>query len=123
MTLVPYDNGVYQWEQGLKSQLKKSTGLEIALESTTIYQIATGSRAANDAVETTNSLFGTWTMWQHENQIDKFGLGFAAENRVNYSGSSFLEMAHDIGTIWSPNDATSDDYTKINQFWFGQKRY
>jgi porin len=93
----------------------------VAFESTTIYQIASGSRDANDAIETTNTLFGTWTMWQHQNQIDKFGLGFAGENRDNYSGPSFVDMTHDIGTIWSPNDATSDDYTKITQLWFGER--
>ena len=48
------------WDSGRRHEPDRA--LDLALESTTIYQIATGSRPANDAVETTTALFGTWTM-------------------------------------------------------------
>src|SRR4051794_15413903 len=49
-SLIPLDDGIYQSEQRLKNDLNKATGLSIALESTTIYQITSGSRPANQAV-------------------------------------------------------------------------
>ena len=121
LSLYPADDGLYKAEQRLKRQLKEGIGLDIGVESTTIYQIASGVRPANQAIETTTALFGQWTLWQHENKIDRLGFGFAAENRSNYSGPTFIDMQGDLGTIWSPNDATSDDYTKITQLWWGQK--
>src|SRR6185369_16362551 len=33
----------------------------------------------------------------------------------------FTELRNDLGSLWSPNDSTSDDYSKINQLWWGQR--
>lgn len=118
---VPIDLRFYNAKQQWKKELRARTGIDFALESTTIYQIASGGGDANDAMVNTTGLFSTWSMWQHANGIDRFGIGFQAETRDNFSGSSFQDMTAENGTLWSPNDSTSDDYAKINQLWFGQK--
>ena len=123
MSLLPVDRQLRNAEQSAKQRLKKATGLELALESTTIYQITSGSRPANHAIENTTTLSGIWSPWKSPTGNDSLGLGFAGETRNNFSGSSFTEMTQDLGTLWSPNDATSDDYTTITQLWFGGRLF
>jgi porin len=86
-----------------------------------IYQATTGSRGPNEAAEHTTTLSGLWRPWTSPDSRDGIGVGFAGETRQNFSGASFRDMTADIGTLWSPNDATSDDYTTITQLWFGHR--
>jgi porin len=74
----------------------------------------------NDALVNTLGLFATWKIYRAENGKDFAGLGFQAETRGNHIGE-FTELRNDLGSLWSPNDSTSDDYTKINQLWWAEK--
>jgi hypothetical protein len=114
------DRPFYRSLQDFKKGLSQKYGVDWALEDTVIYQATSGGIDPNDAMVNTLGLFATWKIIRAENGKDFGGLGFQAEVRGNHRGE-FTAMQSDIGSLWSPNDSTSDDYSKINQLWWGQK--
>lgn len=119
--LSDVDLNPYRSWQKIKEDLSKSVGVDFALEFSSIYQQTSGGIEHNSALEDTLGLYATWAIFRDNNGIDKAGIGFQAETRGNPSSDEFTEMTSDIGTLWSPNDSTSDDYSKINQLWWGHK--
>lgn len=118
--LIPLDRPFYEGLQGFKRELNEKYGISFALEDTLIYQASSGGVDPNDAMVNTLGFFGTWKIIRPENEKDFAGLGFQAETRGNHIGE-FTELRNDLGSLWSVNDSTSDDYSKINQFWWGQR--
>jgi porin len=114
------DRPVYQALQESKKELSEKYGINWALEDTLIYQAAAGGIHPNDAMVNTLGLFATWKIIRDGNGKDFAGLGFQFETRSNHIGE-FTDLRDSLGTLWSPNDSTSDDYTKINQLWWGQR--
>jgi porin len=123
VSLLPVDRPVREQWMGMKDRLKTSIGLEFALESTLIYQATSGSRGPNEAAVSTTKLSGLWMPWKSRENKDGIAIGFAGETRQNFSGASFVDMRESLGTLWSPNDATSDDYVTLTQLWFGQRTF
>lgn len=117
--VLTFDRPIGDAIRGWRLKLREQAGIDLALESTTIFQVTSGSRGPNTAAEHTGGIFGTWTMWRDPDTNDRFGIGAAAETRGNFSGDSFRDMTSAIGSLWSPNDSTSDSYDKITQLWFG----
>jgi porin len=115
------DRPVYRALQDWKKLLRADYGINWALEDTAIYQHTSGGIDADRAMVNTLGLFATWKIIRDPNGKDFAGLGFQGETRGNLFDDTFPEMTADLGTIWSPNDSTSDDYTKINQLWWGQR--
>lgn len=113
---------IYQALQKTKSELSEKYGISWALEDTVIYQAASGGVDPNDALVNTLGLFATWKVFRAENGKDFAGLGFQGEVRGNHIGQ-FTDLRDSLGTLWSPNDSTSDDYSKINQLWWGQRLF
>jgi hypothetical protein len=114
------DRPVYDALQKWKKDLSDKSGIHWALEDTVIYQAASGGVDPNAALVNTLGLFGTWKIFRSEDGKDFGGLGFQGEIRGNHI-DQFTALRDDLGTLWSPNDSTSDDYTKINQLWWGQQ--
>lgn len=119
--LFPLDRTVYKWLQAAKQDLREHYGLEWALEYTSIYQATSGGFDAHDAAEGTLGFSSIWRIVRDPNGIDSAGIGLQAETRANYTEDQFTEMTEELGTLWSPNDSTSDSYDKLNQLWWGQK--
>jgi porin len=69
----------------------------------------------------TLGLFATWKIFREPDGKDFAGLGFQGETRSNVLDDEFPEFRDVLGTLWSPNDSTSDDYAKVNQLWWGQR--
>lgn len=118
--LLPIDRPLYRALQEVKKDLDEKYGINFAIEDTLIYQATSGGVDPNDAMVNTLGFFSTWKIIRSENEKDFGGLGFQAEVRGNHTGE-FTELRNDLGSLWSPNDSTSDDYSKINQFWWGQR--
>lgn len=119
--VLTFDRPIGDAIRGWRLELREATGIDLALDSTTIFQVTSGSRGPNTAAEHTSGIFGTWTMWRDPDTNDRFGIGAAAETRGNFSGDSFRDMTTAIGSLWSPNDSTSDSHDKITQLWFGSQ--
>lgn len=115
------DRPIYQWIQAAKKELNEKYGFSFALEDTLIYQAASGGVDPNDAMVNTLSFFSTWRVFRSENGKNYGGFGFQAETRGDPLNGKMIDLRDDLGTIWSPNDSTSDDYSKIGQLWWGQK--
>lgn len=121
--LWPFDRPIYDWLQQSKKELKKRYGFEWALEYTIIYQATSGGIDPKDAMEGTLSLSALWRIWRDPNGIDSAGVGFQFEQRGTYTNDRFQDMTAGLGTLWSPNDSTSNDYWKVNQLWWAQKMF
>ncbi len=119
--LASTDQSVYRAIQQTKKELSDKYGLHFAIEDTLIYQAASGGVDPNDAMVNSVGLFITWKLYRSENGKEFAGFGFQAEQRGDPLDGHFTEMRDSLGTLWSPNDSTSDDYAKINQLWWGQK--
>lgn len=118
--LSTIDRPLYRATQEFKKNVSEKYGIDFAIEDTAIYQFNSGGVDPNDALVNTLGLFMTWKLFRHENGKDFAGFAFQAETRGN-PGDDFTDLRDDLGTLWSPNDSTSDDYSKINQLWWGQK--
>jgi porin len=118
--LTTLDRPIYRPLQDWKRELAEKYGIAFALENTTIYQTTSGGIRANDAIVNTLGLFATWKIFRSEDGKDFGGPGFQFETRGNHDGE-FTELRDELGTLWSPNDSTSDAYTRINQLWWGQR--
>jgi porin len=118
--LIPFDRPLYRAFQDVKKDLGERYGINFAVEDTLIYQAASGGVDPNDAMVNTLGFFSTWKIIRSDNEKDFAGLGFQAEVRGNHTGE-FTDLRNDLGSLWSINDSTSDDYSKINQFWWGQR--
>jgi carbohydrate-selective porin OprB len=118
--ILNIDRPLYQALQANKKELSEKYGINWALEDTLIYQATSGGVDPNDAMVNTLGLFATWKIFRDPNGKDFGGLGFQFESRSNHVGE-FTELRDDLGTLWSPNDSTSGDYSKINQLWWGQR--
>jgi porin len=118
--LVTLDRPLYRATQDIKKQLASKYGINFAIEDTAIYQLTSGGVDANDAMVNTLGLFVTWKLYRPETGKDFAGFGFQAETRGNHDGE-FTDLRDEVGSIWSPNDSTSNDYSKINQLWWAQK--
>jgi porin len=114
------DRPIYRAIQASKKELSDKYGITWALEDTLIYQAASGGVDPNDAMVNTLGLFATWKIMRDPNGKDFGGVGFQGETRSNHI-HEFTDLRDSLGTLWSPNDSTSDDYTKINQLWWGQR--
>ncbi len=119
--LLDVDRPIYEALQRHKKELSEKYGITWALEDTAIYQATSGGINPNDAMVNTLGFFATWKIFRADNGKDFGGLGFQAETRSNVLDDEFPAVRDAIGSIWSPNDSTSDDYTKINQLWWGQR--
>lgn len=115
------DRPIYQGIQQIKKELNDKFGLNFAIEDTLIYQVASGGVEPNDAMVNTLSLFATWKVYRSQNGKDFAGPGFQFETRGDPLDGHMTDLRDSLGTLWSPNDSTSDDYAKINQLWWGQK--
>ena len=115
------DRPLYRALQRSKRELSEKYGITWALEDTAIYQITSGGVDPNDALVNTLGLFATWKVFRDDNGKDFAGLGFQAETRGDPLDGHFTDLRDSLGTLWSPNDSTSDDYSKINQLWWGQR--
>lgn len=118
--LLTFDRPQYQTIQASKKELSEKYGVSWALVDTLIYQAADGGVDSNDAMVNTLGLFATWKIIRDPNGKDFAGVEFQGETRSNPAGE-FTDLRDSLGTLWSPNDATSDDYTKINHYWWGQR--
>jgi porin len=118
--LSTVDRPLYRAVQDVKKELSEKYGISWALEDTAIYQATSGGVDPNDAMVNTLGLFATWKIFRTDNGKDFAGLGFQGETRGNLI-DNFPDLRDNLGTLWSPNDSTSDDYTKINQLWWGQR--
>ena len=114
------DRPLYRAIQDVKKELSAKYGFNFAVEDTLIYQTASGGVDPNDAMVNTLGLFATWKIFRDENGKDFAGFGFQAETRGNHR-NDFTDLRDNLGSLWSPNDSTSDDYTRINQLWWGQR--
>jgi porin len=114
------DRPIYRALQQSKKMLSEKYGVNWALEDTAIYQATSGGVDPNDAMVNTLGLFVRWKIFRAENGKDFAGLGFQGETRGNHI-DEFTQLRDSLGALWSPNDSTSDDYTKINQLWWGQR--
>jgi len=119
--LSTVDRPLYQSLQQSKKDLSTKYGISWAVEDTLIYQAASGGVDPNDAMVNTLGVFATWKIFRADNGKDFGGIGFQAETRGDLTDDHFTDMRDDLGTLWSPNDSTSDDYSKINQLWWGQR--
>lgn len=119
--LWPFDRPVFDMLQKSKREMRERYGFEWALEYTLIYQATTAGIDTRQAAEGTLGVSGLWKILRESNGIDSAGIGFQLETRGNYMGEDFVDMTADLGSLWSPNDSTSDDYSKINQVWWAQK--
>jgi porin len=119
--ILPVDRPVYRTLQEFKKDLSANYGINWALEDTAIYQHTSGGFDPDDAMVNTLGLFATWKIFRDDNGKDFAGLGFQVENRINFLGEEFPELTADLGTLWAPNDSSSDDYFKVNQLWWGQR--
>src|SRR3954465_6039594 len=115
------DRPIYKWVQQTKKELNDKFGINFAIEDTAIYQAASGGVHPNDAMVNTLSLFATWKIYRSEDGKDFAGPGFQFETRGDPLNGHMTDFRDSLGTLWSPNDATSNDYSKINQLWWGQK--
>ncbi len=115
------DRPLYQAIQDAKKELNDKFGINFAIEDTLIYQATSGGVDPNDAMVNTLGLFATWKIYRSENGKDFAGFGFQFETRGDPLDDHFTDLRTGLGTLWSPNDSTSDDYSKVNQFWWGQK--
>jgi len=115
------DRPLYRALQESKRELSDRYGFTWALENTTIYQAASGGVDPNDALVNTLGFFSTWRIFRDPNGKDFGGVGFQAETRGDPLDGHFTDLRDSLGTIWSPNDSTSNDYAKINQLWWGQR--
>jgi hypothetical protein len=118
--LLTLDRPLYRALQQSKRTLEARLGLTFALEDTLIYQTATGGIEPRDGMVNTLGLFATWKIFRDPDGKDFAGLGFQAQVRGNHR-NPFPALRQDLGSIWSPNDSTSDDYSRINQLWWGQR--
>lgn len=119
--VFPADRPFYDAIQASKNEMREKIGLEWALAYTAIGQMTSGGIKNNAAAEGTLNFFALWKFIRDANEIDALGMGFQFEQRRNYTGETFTEMTADLGTLWSPNDSTSDDYCQIKQLWFGHR--
>jgi porin len=119
--ILTFDRPLYRANQELKKEWSAKYGFTWALEDTLIYQHTTGGFDPDQALVNTLGLFATWKIFRDPNGKDFAGLGFQAETRGDPLDDKFTDLADDLGTLWSPNDATSGAYTKINQLWWGQR--
>jgi len=115
------DRPIYRGIQDAKKQLSDKFGITFAIEDTLIYQATSGGVDPNDAMVNTLSFFATWKIFRDPNGKDFAGFGFQAEQRGDLLDDHFTDLRDNLGTLWSPNDSTSNDYVKINQLWWGQK--
>lgn len=115
------DRPFYNAIQASKKEMREKFGLEWSLAYTAIGQVTSGGIENNAAAEGTLNFFALWKFIRDANEIDGLGTGFQFEHRRNYTGETFTEMTADLGTLWSPNDSTSDDYCQIKQLWFGHR--
>jgi porin len=118
--LAPVDRPVYTAIQNFKEEIAKA-GLHFAIEDTAFYQHTTGGIEPNQALVNTLDLFATWKIFRSQDGKDFGGIGFLGESRQNPLDHNFTEVTNSLGTLWSPNDSSSDDYNKIAQLWWGMK--
>lgn len=118
---VSLDRPFYNAVQQTKKEMREKIGLEWALSYTAIGQLTSGGFDANAAAEATTNFFALWKPIRDPNGIDGAGIGFQVENRTNYTSDTFVDMTAELGTLWSPNDSTSDDYCQIKQLWVGHR--
>jgi hypothetical protein len=114
------DRPIYRAIQQTKAELNQKYGINFAIEDTLIYQATSGGVDPNDAMVNTLGFFATWKIIRDPNGKDFGGFGLQAEQRGEAMNDRFTDLRNDLGTLWSVNDATSDDYAKINQLWWGQ---
>lgn len=119
--LSTLDRPLYDGIQALKKDLAAKYGIHFALENTTIYQHTSGGVDPDNAMVNTLSFFSTWKILRSENGKDFAGLGFHFESRGDPLNDHFTDLRDDLGSLWGTNDSTSDDYSKINQVWWGQR--
>jgi len=119
--LSTIDRPIYRGLQEWKRDLNEKHGINWALEDTLIYQAASGGVDPNDAMVNTLGFFGTWKIFRSQDGKEFGGIGFQAETRGNPLDDDFVDMTADLGTIWAPNDSTSESYDRINQLWWGQR--
>jgi porin len=119
--ILTLDRPLYRANQELKKEWSSKYGVTWAIEDTAIYQHTTRGFDPDQALVNTLGLFATWKIFRDPDGKDFAGLGFQAETRGNPLDDKFTDLADDLGTLWSPNDATSGAYTKINQLWWGQR--
>jgi len=119
--LSTIDRPFYNTLQQTKKELNDKYGFSFAIEDTLIYQAASGGIEPNDAMVNTLGLYATLKIFRSANGKDFAGLGFQFETRGDPLSGHFTDMRDSLGTLWSPNDSTSGDYTKINQLWWGQR--
>jgi porin len=117
------DRTAYRALQGWKKGLSDKYGFNFAIENTAIYQHTTGGVDPNQALVNTLGLFATWKVYRSLNGKDFGGIGFQAEARQNPLDHNFPELTSSLGTLWAPNDSSSDDYHKINQLWWGMRAF
>jgi hypothetical protein len=115
------DRPIYRAIQNVKKGLDDKFGITFALEDTLIYQHTSGGVDPDNAMVNTVGLFIKWKLYRSQNGKDFAGFGFQAEQRGDPLDGHFTDLRDSLGTLWSPNDSTSNDYAKINQLWWGQK--
>lgn len=115
------DRPLYRALQESKRELSDKFGINWAIEDTLIYQGTSAGIRPRDALVNTLGLFATWKIFRSDDGKDFGGVAIQIETRGNPLDRQFTDLVADLGTIWSPNDSTSDDYTKINQLWWGQR--
>jgi porin len=113
------DRPLYDGIQSLKKDLAEKYGIHFALENTTIYQHTSGGVDPNNAMVNTLGFFATWKIFRSEGGKHFSGLGFHFESRGDPLSDHFTDLRDDLGSLWGTNDSTSDDYSKINQVWWG----
>lgn len=118
--LTPIDRPLYRAMRDARQEMSEKYGISWAIEDTLIYQAASGGVDPNDALVNTLGVYATWKIFRGDNGKDFGGIGFQGETRGNHI-DDFTDLAASLGTIWSPNDSTSDAYTRINQLWWGQR--
>jgi hypothetical protein len=117
------DRPVYSALQSAKKTLDDKYGITFAIENTAIYQHTTGGVDPNQALVNTLGVFARWKIYRSQDGKDFGGPGFQAESRQNPLDHNFPEMTKSLGTLWAPNDSSSDDYHKINQLWWGMRAF
>ena len=115
------DRPIYRAIQNVKKELNDKFGINFAVEDTLIYQHTSGGVDPDNAMVNTVGLFISWKLYRSEDGKDFAGFGFQAEQRGDPLDGHFTDLRDSLGTLWSPNDSTSNDYFKINQLWWGQK--
>ncbi|MCP4260134.1 MAG: hypothetical protein GY774_21850 [Planctomycetes bacterium] len=98
--------------------------MDIAIETTTVYQRAAGGRRPREQATNNYTLFGLWHL--SEGREDDIGvLGFSFEQRDNITDHSVRDFSSEVGSNFRTHGLSTDERsrTALRQLWWRKKLY